>query len=328
MERPWTGASSRSRNRRRLLRAVVAAATAGLALGAGMTIAAAVDYPAPTDYPPSPAPTTTTTTTTPSTTTTTSAPTTTAPPQQTSAPAAVNVLTKFSAAHGTLLADSQSMSLYTLTANGAAVPCSGQCAQFWPPFEAPAGAAVVPPGGVSGVGTVPAADGNQQITFRGLPVYRFVGDKSPADASGEGIVSFGGTWHLAVVSPPARLSAAAVAEVPTPDGKGYWLAAANGGVFAFGDAGFFGSLGATHLAAPIVDMAATPDGRGYWLVGSDGGVFTFGDAGYFGSLGGTHLAAPIRSLVAAPDGRGYWLMGTDGGVFTYGDAGFFGSGAG
>jgi hypothetical protein len=27
----------------------------------------------------------------------------------------------------------------------------------------------------------------------------------------------------------------------TPDGKGYWLVAADGGVFAFGSAGFFGS---------------------------------------------------------------------------------------
>jgi hypothetical protein len=27
----------------------------------------------------------------------------------------------------------------------------------------------------------------------------------------------------------------------TPDGGGYWLVAADGGVFSFGDAGFFGS---------------------------------------------------------------------------------------
>ncbi len=29
----------------------------------------------------------------------------------------------------------------------------------------------------------------------------------------------------------------------TPDGKGYWLVASDGGVFAFGDAGFEGSMG-------------------------------------------------------------------------------------
>ena len=64
----------------------------------------------------------------------------------------------------------------------------------------------------------------------------------------------------------------------TPDGGGYWLVASDGGVFTFGDAGFYGSTGAIHLNRPIVGMAATPDGGGYWLVASDGGIFTFGDA--------------------------------------------------
>jgi hypothetical protein len=33
----------------------------------------------------------------------------------------------------------------------------------------------------------------------------------------------------------------------TPDRKGYWLVGADGGVFAFGDAGFYGSAGASGL---------------------------------------------------------------------------------
>ena len=61
---------------------------------------------------------------------------------------------------------------------------------------------------------------------------------------------------------------------PTPDGNGYWLVASDGGVFSYGDAGFYGSTGAIHLNQPIVGMAATPDGNGYWLVASDGGVFS------------------------------------------------------
>ena len=52
----------------------------------------------------------------------------------------------------------------------------------------------------------------------------------------------------------------------TPDGGGYWLVAADGGVFSFGDASYSGSTGGMHLNQPIVGMAATPDGRGYWLV--------------------------------------------------------------
>ena len=117
----------------------------------------------------------------------------------------------------------------------------------------------------------------------------------------------------------------AVAVTPTPDGRGYWLAASNGGVFTFGDASFYGSAGAVALNAPIVAMAATPDGRGYWLAGSDGGVFTYGDAGYYGSTGALHLNAPIIAMAATPDGRGYWLVASDGGVFTFGDASFYGS---
>ena len=34
-----------------------------------------------------------------------------------------------------------------------------------------------------------------------------------------------------------------VGMAPTPDGKGYWLVASDGGIFTFGDAGFFGSTG-------------------------------------------------------------------------------------
>ena len=38
----------------------------------------------------------------------------------------------------------------------------------------------------------------------------------------------------------------------TPDGGGYWLIARDGGVFNYGDAGFFGSMGGQPLAGPVV----------------------------------------------------------------------------
>ena len=38
--------------------------------------------------------------------------------------------------------------------------------------------------------------------------------------------------------------------------------ASDGGVFAKGDAHFFGSLGGLTLNKPIVGMASTPDGQG------------------------------------------------------------------
>ena len=108
-------------------------------------------------------------------------------------------------------------------------------------------------------------------------------------------------------------------------GQGYWLAASDGGVFAFGDARFLGSTGALRLARPVVGMAATPSGNGYWLVASDGGVFAFGDARFLGSTGALRLNAPIVAMAATPSGNGYWLVAADGGVFAFGDAAFLGS---
>ncbi|MEM8905964.1 MAG: M23 family metallopeptidase, partial [Actinomycetota bacterium] len=108
---------------------------------------------------------------------------------------------------------------------------------------------------------------------------------------------------------------------------GYWLVAADGGVFAFGDAGFFGSTGSLVLNSPIVGMAATSSGGGYWLVAADGGVFAFGDAGFFGSTGSLVLNSPIVGMAATSSGDGYWMAAADGGVFAFGDAGFLGSAA-
>ena len=65
----------------------------------------------------------------------------------------------------------------------------------------------------------------------------------------------------------------------TADGGGYWMVASDGGIFAYGDAGFYGSMGGSPLNKPIVGMAATPDGKGYWLVAADGGIFAFGGRG-------------------------------------------------
>ena len=111
----------------------------------------------------------------------------------------------------------------------------------------------------------------------------------------------------------------------TPDGGGYWLAASDGGVFADGDAAFYGSTGAIRLNEPVVGMAATPDGKGYWLVASDGGIFNYGDAAFYGSTGAIRLNKPVVGMAATPDGKGYWLVASDGGIFDYGDAAFYGS---
>jgi hypothetical protein len=109
---------------------------------------------------------------------------------------------------------------------------------------------------------------------------------------------------------------------------GYWLAAADGGVFSFGpSASFHGSAGGLPLNKPIVGMAAPPaesGTNGYWLVASDGGIFSYG-LPFYGSTGGMNLNKPIVGMASTNDGGGYWLVASDGGIFSYGDAQFYGS---
>ena len=119
---------------------------------------------------------------------------------------------------------------------------------------------------------------------------------------------------------------------PTADDGGYWLVASDGGIFSFGDAGFYGSIPGLGLApagssapkrlnAPIVGMVPSNDGGGYFMVATDGGVFAFGDAKFEGScpgIGGCSGAA----VAVMPDasGNGYWLVTATGHVYAFGDA--------
>ena len=147
----------------------------------------------------------------------------------------------------------------------------------------------------------------------------------------------GGTCTLALTFTPPSLGAfTATVEVTGPNGTqavplravsshGYDLAAADGGVFSYGDAHFYGSTGGRHLNQPVVGMATVPGGGGYWLVARDGGIFNYGSAGFFGSMGGRPLQAPIVGMAATPDGQGYWEVASDGGIFSFGDAHFYGS---
>ena len=128
--------------------------------------------------------------------------------------------------------------------------------------------------------------------------------------------------HSTVVSLGVDPALVSLGFGPVP---GYRVVATDGGIFNFGDAHFFGSMGGHPLNKPIVGMASTPDGGGYWLVASDGGIFNFGDARFFGSMGAHRLNKPIVGMASTPDGGGYWLVASDGGIFNFGDAHFFGS---
>ncbi|HEY2331886.1 MAG TPA: SpoIID/LytB domain-containing protein [Acidimicrobiales bacterium] len=146
------------------------------------------------------------------------------------------------------------------------------------------------------------------------------GNVTVSGAAFAGAVGLKSDWFRIV-----SLSMPAVSIAPTSTGKGYWLASNDGGVFAYGDASFYGSAGGIKLNRPVVGMAARPDSGGYWLVATDGGIFSYGNAGFYGSTGGIRLNKPVVGMASTPSGGGYWLVASDGGIFAYGDAGFYGS---
>ena len=122
-----------------------------------------------------------------------------------------------------------------------------------------------------------------------------------------------------------------VASVAVPNGSGYYMLGADGGVFAFpvGVTPFHGSipqvLPGVVLDCPIVGLVPTPTSGGYWMVACDGGVFAFGDAFFVGSLPGINVVpfSPVNGLVAFGS-EGYLMVASDGGAFNFGSP-FFGS---
>jgi hypothetical protein len=143
-----------------------------------------------------------------------------------------------------------------------------------------------------------------------------------------GVVALAGSLASASAGVTATTPAGLVALARSPDGRGLWLAADDGAVFALGDAPFPGSLAGRPLNAPVVALAPAPGGPGVWLAGRDGGVFALGGAPYLGSMAGRPLNAGVVGLAPTPDRRGYWLVAADGGVFCFGDARYLGSMAG
>jgi hypothetical protein len=119
--------------------------------------------------------------------------------------------------------------------------------------------------------------------------------------------------------------------------EGYILVGSDGGVFAFGQQAFAGSMADHPLAAPIVAAGDSPDAGGYWLAGRDRGVFAFGNAPFHGSQDNTSFAPcpPMIGCGARPyifpnsnpavgfadePPNGYAIAMSDGGAYGY-DAG-------
>jgi predicted lipoprotein with Yx(FWY)xxD motif len=74
---------------------------------------------------------------------------------------------------------------------------SRACFEVWPPLTVhSANVKLEAAHGVEGhLALLHRSDGKLQVTLRGMPLYRFAGDSAKGQGNGEGIKSFGGTWH-------------------------------------------------------------------------------------------------------------------------------------
>jgi predicted lipoprotein with Yx(FWY)xxD motif len=103
-----------------------------------------------------------------------------------------------SSRYGRILTDGGGRTLYLFTRDTSPRSrCYGQCAKAWPPLLARG-----KPGAGRGaharlVGTTRRRDGSVQVTYRGHPLYYYVGDRRPGDVLCQNVVEYGGTWLVA-----------------------------------------------------------------------------------------------------------------------------------
>lgn len=91
-----------------------------------------------------------------------------------------------------VLTDPAGMTLY-VNDNDKTVPgqsiCYGPCLALWTPFLAKKGSQ---PSGDHGL--ITRTDGEQQWTYKGRPLYRWIDDKQPGDRKGDATRA---VWHVA-----------------------------------------------------------------------------------------------------------------------------------
>jgi predicted lipoprotein with Yx(FWY)xxD motif len=100
--------------------------------------------------------------------------------------------------------------------------CSGECASDWPPALSPA--KPKPGAGISKakLRVIKRSDGSRQLAYAGHPLYRYIADRKPGDATGQGLNVFGGIWY--VVSPSGKVVTRAPqsqSSTPSTGGGGY-----------------------------------------------------------------------------------------------------------
>jgi predicted lipoprotein with Yx(FWY)xxD motif len=104
---------------------------------------------------------------------------------------------------GTFLVDGHGRTLYLFQKDKTArSTCSGACATDWPPLLT-AGKAKGSGGARKALlGTSKRSDGTTQVTYKGHPLYTYVGDTKAGDTNGQGVSAFGARWYA--VGPAGR----------------------------------------------------------------------------------------------------------------------------
>jgi predicted lipoprotein with Yx(FWY)xxD motif len=94
------------------------------------------------------------------------------------------------------LANGQVVYMYDKDTKGGAPACTGSCASVWLPVTG--GKPMVSPAdtGLGALGTTAGANGAQQVTYIGMPLYTYKGAK-PLTTAGNGV---GGMWHVVKLS--------------------------------------------------------------------------------------------------------------------------------
>jgi predicted lipoprotein with Yx(FWY)xxD motif len=153
---------------------------------------------------------------------TTSSAASTQPAAQTSSSSSSAVVVKTASnSLGTILVNSQGMTLYHLSGeqNGKFICTSTACLAVWHPLAvSPSGA----PSGVGSLGTVKRPEGTMQVTYKGTPLYTFTGDKQAGETKGQGIKDVG-TWS-AITTTSSSTPAASTSSSSEPEkssGGGY-----------------------------------------------------------------------------------------------------------
>ncbi len=109
---------------------------------------------------------------------------------------------------GTVLVNGQGLTLYMFVPDHrrGRSTCYRACASSWPPLRLPTGVTIPVAAGraeVSRLGATTRKDGGLQVTYNGWPLYLWVGDGAPGQATGQGINGSGGYWY--VLSPKGRV---------------------------------------------------------------------------------------------------------------------------